>query len=43
VPIVQCGTGRLGLIEVQAPGRKRMAAADFMRGRRIGQGHRLGQ
>ena len=28
-PVVQCGTGRLKLIEVQAPGRKRMPAADF--------------
>ncbi len=44
VPVVQCGAGRLALLEVQAPGRKRMAAADFMRGRRITAGlHRLGQ
>ena len=41
-PIVQCGIGRLILLEVQAPGRKRMAAADFMRGRRVGKGVRLG-
>ena len=34
-PIVQCGTGTLRLIEVQAPGRKRMSAADFFRGKRI--------
>jgi methionyl-tRNA formyltransferase len=34
-PIVQCGTGALRLIEVQAPGRKRMSAADFFRGKRI--------
>ena len=43
VPVVRCGSGMLGLLEVQAPGRKRMAAADFMRGRRITKGHRLGQ
>jgi methionyl-tRNA formyltransferase len=42
VPIVQCGRGRLALIQVQAPGRKRMAAADFFRGRRIEIGKRLG-
>lgn len=41
-PTVQCGTGTLVLLEVQAAGRKRMAAADFMRGRRIAVGHRLG-
>ena len=34
-PIVQCGIGTLRLIEVQAPGRKRMSAADFFRGKRI--------
>ena len=34
-PLVQCGTGALRLIEVQAPGRKRMSAADFFRGKRI--------
>jgi methionyl-tRNA formyltransferase len=43
IPAVQCGTGRLGLLEIQAPGRKRMTAADFMRGRRIAKGQRLGQ
>lgn len=43
VPVVQCGSGRLGLLEVQAPGRKRIAAADFMRGRRIAKGQQLGQ
>ncbi len=41
-PTVQCGRGRLQLLEVQAAGRKRMAAADFFRGRRIAVGHRLG-
>ena len=40
--VVQCGTGRLMLIEVQAPGRKRMPAADFLRGKRINVGARFG-
>jgi methionyl-tRNA formyltransferase len=33
VPVVQCGHGQLALLEVQAPGRKRMRGADFFRGR----------
>ena len=37
-PIVQCGQGLLQLIEVQAPGRRRMAAEEFMRGRRVAEG-----
>ena len=41
-PVVQCGVGRLRLIEVQAPGRKRIPAADFFRGKRIAAGARLG-
>lgn len=41
-PMVQCGTGRLRLVEVQAPGRKRMSAADFLRGKRIEAGARFG-
>jgi methionyl-tRNA formyltransferase len=41
-PIVQCGTGRLRLVELQAPGRKRMSAADFLRGKRIEAGARFG-
>jgi methionyl-tRNA formyltransferase len=41
-PIVQCGAGRLTLIEVQASGRKRMPAADFFRGKRINVGARFG-
>jgi methionyl-tRNA formyltransferase len=41
-PVVQCGNGALALLEVQAPGRRRMRAADFMRGRRIAVGARLG-
>ena len=41
-PIVQCGSGRLRLNEVQASGRKRMPAADFLRGKRIEVGARLG-
>jgi len=42
-PIVKCGEGLLELIEIQAPGRRRMAAADFMRGRRVAEGMRLGE
>jgi methionyl-tRNA formyltransferase len=40
--LVQCGTGRLRLLEVQAAGRKRMKAEDFARGRRLSVGDRLG-
>jgi methionyl-tRNA formyltransferase len=43
IPIVKCGQGLLELVEVQAAGRRRVAAADFMRGRRIAQGTRLGE
>src|SRR5690348_5443628 len=39
---VQCGRGRLVLAEVQAAGRKRMGAAEFLRGRRVIAGARLG-
>jgi methionyl-tRNA formyltransferase len=39
--VVQCGRGRLVVAEVQSAGRKRMAAADFMRGRRVLPGQRL--
>lgn len=42
-PIVNCGSGLLALLEVQAAGRRRMAAADFFRGRRVEVGARLGQ
>jgi methionyl-tRNA formyltransferase len=41
-PVVQCGAGRLRLIEVQAPGRKRMSAIDFLRGKRVEPGARFG-
>ncbi len=41
-PMVQCGEGRLRLIEVQAAGRKRMKGDDFARGRRLAVGDRLG-
>lgn len=40
--VVQCGRGRIVLVEVQAAGRKRMDAAAFMRGRRVETGQRLG-
>ena len=39
---VQCGRGRLVIEEVQATGRRRMGAAEFLRGRRIIAGARLG-
>jgi methionyl-tRNA formyltransferase len=42
LPVVKCGAGALVLMEVQAPGRRRMAAADFMRGRHVAEGARLG-
>jgi methionyl-tRNA formyltransferase len=42
-PIVKCGQGSLELLELQAPGRRRMAAADFLRGRRVAEGVRLGE
>ena len=32
---VQAGAGRLRLVEVQAPGRQRVRAADFARGRAL--------
>jgi methionyl-tRNA formyltransferase len=41
-PVVQCGSGRLRLLEVQAAGRKRMKAEDFARGRRLAVGEHLG-
>ena len=41
-PLVQCGRGRLRLMEVQAAGRKRMKGDDFARGRRLAVGDRLG-
>ena len=41
-PVVQCGAGRLRLIEVQAAGRKRMSAVDFLRGKRVDAGARFG-
>ncbi len=41
-PTIKCGIGALRLIEVQAPGRRRMAAGDFFRGRRVVVGARLG-
>ena len=40
--VVQCGRGRIVLAEVQAAGRKRMGAAEFLRGRRVIPGARLG-
>lgn len=42
VPIVKCGVGTLALLELQGAGRRRMPAADFLRGRRVSVGTRLG-
>jgi methionyl-tRNA formyltransferase len=42
-PIVKCGNGLLELLELQASGRRRMGGADFMRGRRVAEGIRLGE
>jgi methionyl-tRNA formyltransferase len=39
---VQCGSGKLRLLEVQAAGRKRMKGDDFARGRRLKVGDHLG-
>ena len=41
-PVVKCGEGSLELLEVQAPGRKRMRAGDWARGRRLAVGDQLG-
>jgi methionyl-tRNA formyltransferase len=40
--VVQCGTGQLRLLEVQAAGRKRIPAAEFVRGKRLEAGVRFG-
>jgi methionyl-tRNA formyltransferase len=41
-PVVRCGADALELLEVQAPGRKRMRAGDWARGRRLALGDKLG-
>ena len=41
-PVVRCGEGALELLEVQAPGRKRMRAGDWARGRHLAVGDKLG-
>jgi methionyl-tRNA formyltransferase len=38
---VVCGEGALELLEVQAPGRKAMTAADFLRGLPLARGVRF--
>lgn len=40
--LVACGQGALGIGQVQASGKRRMAATDFLRGSRLGSGDRLG-
>jgi methionyl-tRNA formyltransferase len=42
MPIIKCGSGALALVEVQAPGRRRMSGRDFFNGRRIALGASLG-
>ncbi len=42
-PIVRCGDGALEVLEVQAPGRKRMRAGNWARGRRLVAGDKLGE
>jgi methionyl-tRNA formyltransferase len=42
-PIVRCGRGALALLEVQAPGRRRMNSAEYFRGRRVAVGTRFGK
>ena len=41
-PVVQCGIGQLRLVEVQAAGRRRIPARDFLRGKRAEAGARFG-
>ena len=41
--VVQCGTGALEILEMQAPNAKRMAAKAYLMGKRIGVGTRLGK
>jgi methionyl-tRNA formyltransferase len=40
---VRCGAGDLALLEVQPPGKKRMTAVDFLRGRSLPMGAVLGE
>ncbi len=40
---VACGRGALGLGQVQAAGKRRLPAGDFLRGARLGPGVRLGE
>jgi methionyl-tRNA formyltransferase len=42
-PIVRCSLGSLALLEVQSPGRRRMTAAEYFRGRRVTIGSRFGE
>jgi len=40
--VVACGSGALVLEEIQAPGKRRMGAAEWLRGARLAAGERLG-
>lgn len=39
---VACGSGILRIIELQAPGKKRLSAADYLRGRAVAKGEEFG-
>ncbi|MBR0308641.1 MAG: methionyl-tRNA formyltransferase [Mogibacterium sp.] len=41
--IINCGSGRLRVLEQQLQGKKRMGAGDFMRGHRLSKGDRFGR
>jgi methionyl-tRNA formyltransferase len=41
--LIACGNGALSVRELQLPGKKRLAAADFLRGRPLPVGSQLGQ
>ena len=40
--VINCGEGKLRILEQQLQGKKRMSAADFMRGHRLSAGDRFG-
>ena len=39
---INCGEGKLRVLEQQLQGKKRMSAGDFMRGHRLSAGDRFG-
>ena len=40
---IACGEGRLALLELQLEGRKKLGAAEFLVGRRLSEGTRIGR